>query len=260
MLCREIIKEIEKTYDRTYGMEGDNIGLLTGRTAKEVKHIYVAVDAVWETIQKAKEAGADMLLTHHPMIYGSLRQITDQTALGRNMLYLIEQGICCYALHTNYDVISMAEKASDRLGLIRREVLLPTGMKDGEEMGIGQVGEITEEITLEELVLKVKRAFGAEGIRTFGQPEKQIRKVAICPGSGRSALESALKKDADVLITGDIGHHDGLDSLEQGMAVMDAGHYGIEQIFLQDLTEELRGLFPDIQVTAEGQRSPFFVR
>lgn len=259
MFCSKIIEEIEKAYDRAYGMEGDNVGLLTGRTTREVKHIYVAVDAVGETIQRAKEAGADMLLTHHPIIYGSLRQITDQTALGRNLLYLIENGIPCYALHTNYDVISMAEKASDRLRLVRREVLLPTCEEAGKQMGIGQVGEVPEEMILKDLAAVVKKAFQAEGIRTFGRPEKKIRKVAICPGSGRSALESALKKGADVLITGDIGHHDGLDAMEQGMAVMDAGHYGIEQIFLQDLTEELRRMFPDITVTAEEKRFPFFV-
>lgn len=260
MLCREIIEKIEEKYGRVYGMEGDNTGFLVGRATKEVEHIYVAVDVSRRAVCRAKEVGADMLITHHPVIYSPIKQITDETALGRNLLCLIENKIPCYALHTNYDVVSMADRAAERMGLTKLDVLLPTFVEGKEEMGIGKVGNLAEEMSLEEVTLLVKNAFQAEGIRTFGNTEKTIRRVAICPGSGRSVLKNARAKGADVLITGDIGHHDGLDSVEEGMAVIDAGHYGIEHIFIQDFSEELRKMFPHIRITAEEKASPFFVR
>ena len=107
MKCREIIENIEKSYPRNYALEWDNVGLLAGSHEKEVRRIYVALDATDEVIEAAIAAGADLLVTHHPMIFSPVSRITDEDFIGRRLLRLIQGNIAYYAMHTNYDVLRM---------------------------------------------------------------------------------------------------------------------------------------------------------
>ena len=109
MLCREIIDVIEKAYPASYAMEWDNVGLLLGSPDRDVKKIYVALDAVDAVIEEAVKEHADMLVTHHPLIFSGMRQIRTDDFTGRRLIRLIKEDIACYAMHTNYDVLGMAE-------------------------------------------------------------------------------------------------------------------------------------------------------
>ena len=113
MICREIIKEIEARFPKHYAMEWDNVGLQVGRSDKEVKRIYLALDATDEVIEEAADWGADMLITHHPMIFKAMKKINDEDFIGRRVLKLIRDDISYYAMHTNYDVIGMADLSAD---------------------------------------------------------------------------------------------------------------------------------------------------
>jgi putative NIF3 family GTP cyclohydrolase 1 type 2 len=86
---------------------------------------------------------------------------------------------------------------------------------------------------------------------------KKITSVAISPGSGKSMIEAALAKKADVLITGDIDHHDGIDAPERGMAVIDAGHWGLEKIFIPYMQDYLEEQIEGITVVCDESESPF---
>ena len=123
MICREIIKEIEARFPKHYAMEWDNVGLQVGRSDKEVKRIYLALDATDEVIEEAADWGADMLITHHPMIFKAMKKINDEDFIGRRVLKLIRDDISYYAMHTNYDVMGMAELAGKVLELSEPEVL-----------------------------------------------------------------------------------------------------------------------------------------
>ena len=103
MQCKEIIEVLEQDYSRSYALPWDNVGLLAGRDDKEVKKIYVAVDATDEVIEAACACKADMLITHHPLIFGGRMKITNEDFIGRRLLKLIRQDISYYAMHTNYD-------------------------------------------------------------------------------------------------------------------------------------------------------------
>ena len=258
MLCKDIIAVIEEKYPRRYAMEWDNVGLLAGRDDKEVKSIYIAVDATDEVITQAKELGADMLITHHPLIFGEMKQINNQDFIGRRLLELIRGDISYYAMHTNYDVKGMAELSCEKMGLEAGEPLEVTEVEnDGKEEGIGRIIPVKSSLSLRECCELVKRSFGLDAVRVFGDLEYGIRKIAICPGSGKSVIGDALKKGADVLITGDIGHHDGIDAWAQGLAVIDAGHYGIEHIFIQDVKDYLGQKLPEIAVAGAPVSHPF---
>ena len=112
MKCSEICCAIEREYSPEYACEWDNVGLLAGRRDKEVKRILLALDATDETVQTAVEQEADMLITHHPMLFSAIKRVTDEDMNGRRLLALIRHDISYYAMHTNYDTRGMADLAA----------------------------------------------------------------------------------------------------------------------------------------------------
>ena len=139
MKCKEILQRIEEVYPADYAMEWDNVGLLAGRYEKEVKRIYVALDATEEVIEAAIQKGADLLVTHHPMIFAPQKKITDAEFTGNRLIRLIQSDMAYYAMHTNYDVLGMAELSEKILGIKDTEVLDETKENEnGKTEGIGE--------------------------------------------------------------------------------------------------------------------------
>lgn len=259
MKCKEIITIIEKDYPGKCALEWDNTGLLAGRDDKEIGRIYVALDASDEVIEEAVKQKADLLVTHHPLIFSGLKSVTNQNFTGNRVLKLLQNDICCYAMHTNYDVKRMGELSFRKLGIAKSRVLEVTALGgDEKEEGIGRIADI-EPVTLGEMCGKVKEAFGLSCVRAWGALNTHVKRAAICPGSGKSVIRSALEKGADVLITGDIGHHEGTDAAAQGMAIIDAGHYGVEHIFIDDMKKYFEKHIPEAAVRAADICHPFSV-
>ena len=259
MLCREIMQVIEASYPREAALDFDNVGLLAGRAEKEVERVYIALDAVDAVIDRAVEAGADMLITHHPLIFSPLKKVTDEDFVSRRVVKLIQNDISYYAMHTNYDVLGMAELAEKILGIRNTEVLDITMEKDGKPEGIGRIGELEKPMTLEECCVYVKHKLNLGSLKVFGDMQAEVSRLAISPGSGKTAIAAAIAKGADVLVTGDIGHHDGLDAVEQGLSVIDAGHYGTEYIFIDDMRRFLEDKLPVLDVITTPVIHPFQV-
>lgn len=259
MLCREIMQVIEAAYPREAALDFDNVGLLAGRAEKEVERVYIALDATDAVIDRAAEAGADMLITHHPLIFSPLKKITDEDFISRRIVKLIQNDISYYAMHTNYDVLGMAELSEKILGIQDTEVLDVTMEKEGKPEGIGRIGKLEKPMTLEECCVYVKHKLNLGSLKVFGDMSAEVSRLAISPGSGKTAVPAALAKGADVLVTGDIGHHDGLDAVEQGLAIIDAGHYGTEYIFIDDMKHFLEEKLPVLEVVTTPVIHPFQV-
>ena len=262
MLCKDIIKIIEQDYSPRYALSWDNVGLLAGRDDKEVAKIYVALDATDEVVDEAILAGADMLVTHHPLIFSGMKQVNNQNFIGRRLVKLIQHDISYYAMHTNYDVKGMADLAADYLKLENCQILDVTGENEsGEPEGIGRVGEIPSasdndeqrnEISLADYCEEVKKAFALDTVKVFGDLKQNVHRVAICPGSGKSDIDQAIAAGADVYVTGDIGHHEGIDALARGLNIIDAGHYeGGAHIY-----RRYGELFTSTPFGSRGHRSP----
>ena len=175
------------------------------------------------------------------------------------MLKLIRNDIAYYAMHTNYDVLGMAALAERILGIRNTQVLDVTMSENGVEEGIGRVGDLEKPMTLEECSVYVKHRLKLGSLRVFGDMDRKVSRLAVSPGSGKSAVGPAIAKGADVLVTGDIGHHDGLDAVEQGLAVIDAGHYGTEYIFIDDMKQFLEEKLPGLEVVTTPIIHPFQV-
>ena len=136
----------------------------------------------------------------------------------------------------------MADLAAARIGIQGGEPLEVTGEIDGEAVGIGKSGTLRTPAALDVLAKQVKDAFGLPFVLVYGSEAvgDTVSRVAISPGAGGSMIRYALEKRAEVLITGDIGHHDAIDAAAEGLAIVDAGHYGLEHIFIPFMEEYVK--------------------
>lgn len=255
MLCKEIMGIIERTYPKQAALDWDNVGLLVGRTDKEVNKVLVALDLTDEVLDEAIENKVDMIVTHHPLIFAPLKKITNEHFIGNRVVRLLQHDISYYAMHTNYDVLGMAQLSGDILGLDSTEALEVTDADLLE--GIGRIGELSEETTLKECCEMVKERFHLDSVKVFGDMERKVKRIAISPGSGKSMVKVALAKQVEVLVTGDIDHHEGIDAVAQGLAIVDAGHYGLEHIFIEDMTTYLKDNLDSVQVEKVAISHPF---
>ena len=259
MKAYELISWLEKLYPLQAAEEWDNVGLLVGEDTREVKHVFLALDLTEPVLEEAAAAGADMILTHHPMIFSGMKKINNHTFLGRKVLKLIKNDIVYYAMHTNYDILGMADLSADHLKLTGTSVLSVTENRDGQEEGFGRVGMLPEPMTLKQCAQYVKECNHLEDVRVYGDLSRIVKKAAICTGSGKSMIREAIASGADVYITGDIDHHTGIDTVAEGMPLIDAGHYGTEYIFADAMKEKLSSRFPDLKITCARVESPYTI-
>lgn len=259
MNVREITQILEEQSPLSYALEWDNVGLLAGDLDREVNKIYIALDASDAAVDAAVEAGADMLLTHHPLIFKGIKKIVSKDFTGRRLIKLISNHIAYYAMHTNFDVRGMADLSAAMLGLENTEVLDVTAVTDGREEGIGRTGTLMQPMSLEYCAEFVKAAFSLKQVTVFGEKNRLIKKAAISPGSGKSEIANAISRQADVLITGDIGYHDGIDAAAAGLCIIDAGHYGLEHIFIRYMKEYLEKHCEGVSILAQEISFPCFI-
>lgn len=254
---KELIKYLEQNYPCSAAENWDNVGLLVGDDAGEVNHVFLALDLTEEVLEEAIADGADMILTHHPMIFGGIKQINHKSFTGRKILSLIQHNITYYAMHTNYDVLGMAHLSAERLGLIDTEVLEVTDDSREEAQGIGRVGNLPERMTLRECAELTKKAFQIPEVKVFGELNRIVEKTAVCTGSGKSMIKEALSHGSEVYITGDIDHHTGIDAVADGLCIIDAGHYGTEYMFMEEMQKELREVFPKLKISCAAVKFPY---
>lgn len=232
MKAYEIAELMEKLSPVRYACDWDNVGMHVGRNDNEIKKILVTLDVSDEAVEKAIKIKADMIISHHPLIFKGIKKVNESDIVGRRILTMAENCINCYCMHTNFDGVGgMAELAADRIGL--QDCIVLEEVCEGE--GIGRVGFLSYDMTVKELCNMVKEKFSLDRVALYGNEDEIVKNVAICPGSGKDEIELALLKGAKAIITGDVSYHYGIDSVAKGINVIDAGHYGIEHIFIDKI-------------------------
>lgn len=259
MKCSDIMVKLEELSPVSYAESWDNVGLLTGRNEKEIHSVMLAVDATSAVIRQAVSAQVDLLLTHHPLLFSPQKRICQEDFIGKRLLELIGHDINYYAMHTNFDVMGMADAAADELDLKNRDVMIVTCEEDGAKEGLGRVGDLPYPMTLKECAEYVKSVFSLEQVMVYGDPARVVEKMAVLPGSGKDEIQDAIAAGAQVYLTGDLGHHAGIDAIEQGLCMIDAGHFGLEKIFVPYMQEFFRREFPQLEVRAAQEKAPFTV-
>lgn len=228
----------------------DNVGLLCGRKGKTVKRILVALDPFRNVIDEAIELGADLIVTHHPLIFGEdIKAVNEDTETGRCLLTLMEHSIAAINAHTNLDLApgGINDVLAEKLGLQNIEVVNPEGTDDqGRPYGLLRCGIVPEQ-TLEQFLMTVKTNLKCEGLR-YVNCSKPVHKVCVGGGSCGGAFAEAAAHGCDTLVTADVKYNQFRSACEAGIHLIDAGHFHTENPTMPVLAEKLRAAFPEIQV------------
>ena len=247
-IIADILKVIEDFAPAYMKEPWDNVGLNCGHMDKEVRTVLVSLDPSIEACQEAKEIGADLLLTHHALIWKA-GFVTNQTVWGRETLFLIENGIACINAHTNLDECpgGVNDELARVLGLQNIQVINPRGVDaQGREWGLLRCGEV-EEQPLEQFMDTVKSALGTPVLR-YVNCGKPVRKVCVGGGSCASELTDAVNAGCDTFVTADVKYNQFYDSRDNGISIIDAGHFYTENPVVRVLAEKISAAFPEIRV------------
>ena len=256
---QDIMQAIERIAPRRLAEEWDNPGLLVGSPHDEVRKILVALDVREETVERAIEDGCDLIVAHHPLIFRALKALRTDDATGCKIARLIKADIAVFAAHTNLDSAAggVNDVLAERLEL-HDVAPLVEGAADSEP-GLGRIGSLRAEFSLEDFAALVKEKLGLSSMRVACAGERRISRVALCGGSGAEFVGRAAAKGADAYVTGDVKYHDAERAIGLGIHVLDAGHFATEQPIVARLAERLKKELGDgVEIVAETKSSDFF--
>jgi dinuclear metal center YbgI/SA1388 family protein len=240
MRAAEIVNIIEEFAPNFLQESWDNSGLSIGNLDKEVNSVILALDCTPEVIDEALSTGAQMVITHHPLIFKGIKRISNTTTLERMIIKIIKNDIIIYSAHTNIDkVISgVSGIMAQKLGLENIKLLKAEG---SGEYGLGVIGDLNNPLEFKQVLKLVRDRLDPHLVRCSKPLNNPIKKVAICGGSGGSLIDLARESGAQLFITGDITYHDFF--CEDDFMIMDIGHYeseiGLLELLKTILTKKL---------------------
>lgn len=221
---------MERLAPKNLAESWDNPGLMVGDESMEVKKILFALDCSERVIDEAISLGADMIVTHHPMIFKGIKNVTKQTPLGKKIFKAIQNNISVYSAHTNLDIAEGGTNTTlaNLIGLENIEPLLDID----NNTSIGKCGLLRESIKFGDFISEFKKKLGTKTLIVNGILEKNISKIGLCTGKASSAeyLYAAKSKNCDLYITGDIGYHDAQVAEDLDICLIDGTHYLTEVI------------------------------
>jgi dinuclear metal center YbgI/SA1388 family protein len=239
----------------------DAPGLLSGDPAAPVSRIHLAVDAVLDTVDEAVDAGAQLLLVHHPLLLRGVTSVAEDRYKGAVIARLIRGGCALVAAHTNADIVARGTSAvlAERLGVAGTRPIVPGA---DPALGLGRVGRLTEPTTLGAFARMIGNALPAtaSGVRVAGDYDRAIETVALCAGAGDSLLSHPEVLAADVYVTSDLRHHPASEAVENariggGPALIDVSHWASEWLWLDVAAEQLREALPGVEVVVSELRT-----
>lgn len=238
MKIKDILNKINEVAPFSLALSYDNSGFLIGDDESDVTKVIVALDCTSDVIDEAVKEKAELIITHHPVIFDPLKSVTAQS---NSIVYnCIKNNIAVISVHTNLDSAS---------GGVNDSLALALGLKnvqkiEGDEGFLFRFGELEKEASSDELAERIKKSLG--GVVRYTNSSKPIKTVAVCGGSGGDFLELAISK-ADAFVTSDIKHKLLIKASAMGYALFDAGHFHTEDTVIEPLVETLQGLMPLVQ-------------
>ena len=240
----DIMNYIEALAPRDLKMEWDNVGLLCGSRSTPVSKILVALDPFEHVCKEAADWGAELIVTHHPLIFKPLPNITDETGIGRGIMTLCRHGISAVNAHINLDCApgGVNDVLAKELGL---GDISPIPYGDGSS-ALLRCGAVKKQ-SLADFLAHVKARLGCEGLR-YADGGKPVRKVAVGGGSCADGMLDALDAGCDTFVTADVKYNQFWDARDLGLNLIDAGHFCTENPVVAVLAEKIAAQFPEITV------------
>ena len=242
----DILKYIESIAPRAMAESWDNVGLLCGSRSTPVTKILVALDPFEGVCREAAEIGAELIVTHHPLIFMPAKSVTDDTSIGRSIMLLCRSGISAINAHTNLDQApgGVNDILARTLGL--EDISLITPLPGEVPYGLLRMGSVPEQ-SLEQFLATVKQNLKCDGLRyvSGGRP---VRKVAVGGGACSGGMMEVLDAGCDTFVTADIKYNQFWDAHDLGLNLIDAGHFHTENPIVPVLAAKLQAAFPDVDV------------
>ncbi len=236
----DIIKLLEVTYPKTLAYEWDNVGLQVGSLNKKVKKVLITLDVTKEVVKEALSLKADLIISHHPLIFKPLNSLSSESPRGWMIDKLIKHDIALYSMHTNFDVADggMNDILAELLEIENPKLLDPID-------GIGRYGTVKER-PMEAMISWIKERLSIDHVRFIGSLDKTVNVMGVSGGSGSNHVGQAKRQNCDLYLTGDVTYHTALDCLQMGLNVLDIGHYA-EKVFKKAIQDRLMPVFPEIE-------------
>ncbi len=239
----EVLEVVEGLYPPSTAQSWDRVGLVTGDPQQPVRRIHLAVDPTLAVIAQARELGADLLLTHHPLLLRGVHSVATTSAKGAGVTDLVVGDVALYVAHTNADVAAdgVSEALAQACGLGSTQ---PLTVSEGQPLG--RVGDLDEPLALRAFVerLATRLPAAAGGIRVAGPADAVVQRVAVLGGAGDDLFDAVRASAADVYVTADLRHHPALEAREEARGgtpfLVDAGHWASEQVWLARAERALR--------------------
>jgi len=235
---RDILNLLRQIAPPELAESWDNNGLLCGRLDAPVTKILVALDPFEAVAAEAASIGAQLIVTHHPLLFRPAASVTDETAVGRTLLYLIEHGIAAINAHTCLDAAPGG--VNDALAAaLELEDIAGTG-------GMWRMGEVPKQ-PVPHFAAVVKHRLNADGVR-FADAGRPVQRVAVCGGAGMDFLQEVLDAGCDTFVTGDVKYNGFWDAVDLGINLIDAGHFPTENPVCTVLAGAIAAAFPELEV------------
>ncbi len=224
---KDVASVIEEFAPLNYQASYDNAGLVVGRAGTEVQGVLLAVDVTEEVIQEAKSIGANLIITHHPIVFHPLKRFNSEGYVERCVEEAIRSGIALYACHTNLDSTpgGMSWKLATMLGIENLTLLQSTSQE--QNVGFGVIGELSEPKCFDDFIESMSSTLSLSAIRYSKPVERAVSRVALCTGSGGSLISTVKRCGVDLYITGDLKYNDFMEPTGE-FTVVDIGHFESE--------------------------------
>ena len=244
MNVNDIEKYLFEVFPAENALDYDNVGLIAGDREKVVSAILISLDLTDKAIEAARSVGANLIITHHPVIFGGIKTLTMDDAVGRTLVSLVKTGISVIACHTNLDL-------TDEFGnLAIAEKLGAKDAKPVDGVTCGVIFGLEEEMSLKEYCAKVAADLGSSGIITINSPDNKVKNVFVQGGAfDEDSIPGVLKSGADTVISGEIKHHICVGLEQLGVNTIIAGHSATEQAYLPKMKQLLSEKYPGITIT-----------
>ena len=257
---KDIINFMNEFCPPHLAFNGDNVGLIEGREEKEISRVLLTLDVDEKVAEEAAKINADAIISHHPLMFHSIKRLTDHTPQERTLMSLIKNDISLFSAHTNLDCVwgGLNDFLAKKLGIKNTSVIEVVDSFGGKDHGFGRIGEVDEGTTLSDMLSRCTNALGTPFVKYVGNPNKIIKTVAVNCGGGADEMNVCIEKKADLFITGDVKYNPARDAYENNMAVIDAGHFETEYIVCELLCQILSKKFPAVEFKISKENIPVF--
>jgi len=238
---KDVVSIMDKWAPFDTALDFDNVGLLVGDGNADVLGILIALDITQDVIEEAQDMGANLIVTHHPVIFDAMKDMTFDTAQGAHCQKLARYQISVISAHTNLDM------ADGGISDVMTELLGMKNVKKARATNLISVGELPSALSTKEFLKLVQKAFDSKRVYTAGAPPEMIKKVCVLAGSGGDFISQAKTTEADVYLIGAAKHDQAIAANTLGVFMVTAGHYETEVIILPKILAYLQKHTDDVQ-------------